>query len=88
MAQADRGLKNPVVIGMVIHAIFFLILLSVVVEAARRQPSHVLLFALILVPITILIIVSAGLTATSVRRRERLRRVHVQNPGAAIVHQR
>jgi hypothetical protein len=85
MAQANRGLKNPVVIGMVAHAIFFLILLSIVVQAARRQPSHVLLFTLVLVPVTVLVIVSAGLTATTLRRRERLRQVALLNPGATVI---
>lgn len=84
--RAERGLKNPVVAGIIIHGcVFVALLVAVIIGARAADPGTTVLMAVVIVPLTVAVIVSAGVTSAVLKRKERYRRVVQLNPGASIV---
>lgn len=84
--QAARGLKNPVVVGMLIHGcVFVAILVAVIIGARAAGPNTKALIVVIVVPLTVAMILSVGITSANPKRRERYKQVALLNPSASIV---
>ncbi|KIC60138.1 hypothetical protein RM52_01700 [Microbacterium hominis] len=84
--RAERGLENPVVFGVVIHAVVFVALLASLSLMARSlDQSIVIVVVAAVVPATIIILVSFGFWAAAVKERTRHRLVVSHNPGATVV---
>lgn len=84
--RAERGIKNPVVFGVVIHAVVFVALLASLSLMARSlDQSIVIVVVAAVVPATIIILVSFGFWAAAVKERTRHRIVVSHNPGATVV---
>ena len=84
--RAERGIKNPVVFGVVIHAVVFVALLASLSLMARSlDQSIVIVVVAAVVPATIIVLVSFGFWAAAVKERTRHRIVVSRNPGAPVV---
>lgn len=84
--RAERGFKNPVVFGMVVHAFVFVALLAATILIAQNLARNaVVLIIAITVPATVIIVVSLGVTAGALKQRTRHRLVVAKDPGAIVV---
>lgn len=84
--RAERGLKNPVVYGVLIHACVFMVILAATALIARSLDQNLVVVVVAsVVPATIILLVSLGLWSAAAKARTRHRIVVSMNPGASVV---
>jgi hypothetical protein len=82
---AERGVRNPVVRGALIHLTIFVVLLVALITQVIRAPYDAGVIVAVIAPLTVVVIISAGITLGVANRRSRLKLVEAANPNAVIV---